>query len=377
MPARPDTKAPALARFYGNLRDRFRNIPGRGTSPSPTIHWLPDTGTNLLSTFPAWRKPRASNRRRAGGVDQSFLTTMQIPILLGRDIQERDLESPRVAVVNEKFAKKYFAGENPVGRRIGIGDSKSPADIEIVGVAKNSVYNSIKETDTPPVAYVPYTQDLDDLGGVVFELRAAGDPLALVGTVRQIVRQASPAVPVSDVTTQSRTIDQTISQERTFAGLCGCFAILALLIAGVGLYGSVAYSVARRTGEIGIRMALGAESRRIVWMVLREVVTLAAVGLGIGLAAAYSLTRFVASFLFGMKPHDPLALSVSVLVLVGAAILAGYAPARRASRIDPIRNAHPRALRRDRPDGRGLLRQLPGVDGGRPRGILQGVRLRV
>ena len=160
--------------------------------------------------------------------------------------------------------------------------------------------------------------------------------MALVSTVRQIVRQASPAVPLSGVTTQSQAIDQTISQERTFAGLCGCFAVLALLIACIGLYGSVAYSVARRTSEIGIRMALGAESRRIVWMVMREVAILAAVGLGTGLAAAYSLTRFVASFLFGMKPHDPLALSVSVLVLVAAAILAGYAPARRASRIDPM-----------------------------------------
>jgi predicted permease len=239
-------------------------------------------------------------------------------------------------VVNEKFAKKYFPGESPIGRHVGIGDADSPADIEIVGVAKDSLYNSVRETETPTVAYVPYTQDIDGLNGVVFEVRVSGDPLALVGTVRQIVHQTSPGVPVSDVSTQSRLIDQTISQERTFAGLCGCFAALALLIAGIGLYGNVSYSVARRTGEIGIRMALGAEGRRIVWMVLREIVTLTAVGLGVGLAVAYSLTRFVASFLFGIKPHDPLALSVSVLVLAAAAILAGYAPARRASRIDPM-----------------------------------------
>jgi predicted permease len=330
-------KGAALARFYANLRDRFRNITGvRNVTfsnyPLAAQYWnesslsipgLAKTGSEELSTCRV-------------AIDQSFLTTMQIPILLGRDIEQRDLDSPRVAVVNEKFAKKFFAGENPVGRRIGIGDSKSPSDIEIIGVAKTSLYNSIKETDTPAVAYVPYTQSLDGLGQVSFELRAAGDPMALVSTVRQIVRQASPAVPLSGVTTQSQAIDQTISQERTFAGLCGCFAVLALLIACVGLYGSVAYSVARRTSEIGIRMALGAESRRIVWMVMREVAILAAVGLGIGLAAAYSLTRFVASFLFGMKPHDPLALSVSVLVLVAAAILAGYAPARRASRIDPM-----------------------------------------
>ena len=330
-------KGLALARFYASLRDRFRNIPGvRNVTfsrfPLAAQYWnesslsipgLPKTAGEKLSTAEA-------------EVDQSFLTTMQIPILLGRDIQQRDLESPRVAVINEKFAKKYFAGETPVGRHIGIGSATSPADIEIVGVAKDSLYNSIKETDTPPVAYVPYTQDLDGLSGVVFELRVGSDPLAFVGTVRQIVRQASPSVPVSDVSTQSRVIDQTISQERTFAGLCSCFAVLALLIAGIGLYGNVAYSVARRTGEIGIRMALGAESRRIVWMVLREIVTLTAVGLGVGLAVAYSLTRFVAAFLFGMKPRDPLALSVSVLVLAATAILAGYAPARRASRIDPM-----------------------------------------
>jgi predicted permease len=330
-------KGAALARFYGNLRDRFRNIPGvRNVTfsnyPLAAGYWHESSLSIPGVAKTAGEKLSTSEI----DVDHSFLTTMQIPILLGRDIEQRDLESPRVAVVNEKFAKKYFAGENPVGRHIGIGSPTSPADIEIVGIAKTSVYNSIKEDDTPPVAYVPYTQDVDGLGQVVFELRAANDPLALVSTVRQIVRQASPAVPVSDVSTQSRIIDQTISQERTFAGLCGCFAVLALLIACIGLYGSVAYSVARRTSEIGIRMALGAESRRIVWMVMREVVTLAAVGLGIGLAVAYSLTRFVASFLFGMKPHDPLALSVSVLVLAAAAILAGYAPARRASRIDPM-----------------------------------------
>jgi macrolide transport system ATP-binding/permease protein len=330
-------KGAALARLYANLRDRFRTIPGvRNVSfsnaPLAAQHW---NSSNL--NVPGLAKTADQEPSTCVvSVDQSFLTTMQIPILLGRDIEERDLASPRVAVINEQFVRRFFAGANPVGRHFGIGDSSSPADIEIIGVAKTSLYNSIKEQDTPPVAYVPYTQDLDGLGQIVFELRAAGDPLALVGTVRQIVRQVSPAVPISDVSTQSRIIDQTISQERTFAGLCGCFAVLALLIACVGLYGSVAYSVARRTGEIGIRMALGAESRRIVWMVLREVVTLAAVGLGVGLAAAYSLTRFVASFLFGMKPHDPLALSVSVLVLAAAAILAGYAPARRASRIDPM-----------------------------------------
>ncbi len=329
-------KGVALAHFYAGLRERFRNIPGvRNVTfsrfPLAAYYW-----SESSLSIPGLQKTEEKLSTAEAQVDQSFLTTMQIPILLGRDIEPRDLESPRVAVVNEKFAKKYFPGESPIGRHVGIGDAANPADIEIVGVAKDSLYNSVRETETPTVAYVPYTQDIDGLNGVVFEVRVSGDPLALVGAVRQIVHQASPAVPVSDVSTQSRVIDQTISQERTFAGLCGCFAALALLIAGIGLYGNVAYSVARRTGEIGIRMALGAESRRIVWMVLREIVILTAVGLGVGLAVAYSLTHFVASFLFGIKPHDPMALSVSVLVLAAAAILAGYAPARRASRIDPM-----------------------------------------
>ena len=327
----------ALARFYGSLGDRFRTIPGvRSTSfsnyPLLSGYW---NDTNL--TIPgmaqsADKKPSTCVLT----VDRGFLSTMQIPILLGRDIAERDLNSPQVAVVNEAFVKKFFAGENPIGRRIGIGRDDNTADIEIIGVAKTALYNSIKEDDTPAVAYVPYTQNPDGLRQIVFELRTAGDPLALVDTVRQIVHQAGPLVPVSDVNTQSHVIDQSISQERTFAGLCACFAALALLIACIGLYGSVAYAVARRTGEIGIRMALGAESGRIVWMVLREVVALAVVGLGIGLAVAYSLGKFVASFLFGMKPHDPLALSVAAVVLAAAAILAGYAPARRASRVDPV-----------------------------------------
>jgi ABC-type antimicrobial peptide transport system permease subunit len=169
-----------------------------------------------------------------------------------------------------------------------------------------------------------------------YELRTAGDPLAIVNTVRQIVRQVDARVPVANVRTQSSQIEQTLIQERIFAQLCSAFAILALLIASVGLYGTMSYTVARRTSEIGIRMALGAQRKRIVWMVVREVFVLAAIGLAIGLPTAYGAGRFVGSFLFGMKPNDPLALSVAVVILLAAAILAGFAPAHRASRIDPM-----------------------------------------
>ena len=171
---------------------------------------------------------------------------------------------------------------------------------------------------------------------MVFELRTAGNPLALANTVRQIVHQVGPQVPVADMTTHSRRIDQTILQERTFAQLCSCFGGLALLMACVGLYGTMAYAVARRTGEIGIRMALGATRRRVVWMILREVVALSSFGLLIGLAAAYQTTAFLKAFLFGVKPNDPLAIGSSVAILITCALLAGYFPAFRASHIDPM-----------------------------------------
>src|SRR5205807_933177 len=149
-------------------------------------------------------------------VDPDYLVTMQIPILLGRGLEQRDMSSPRVAVVTEQFAKKFFAGENPLGRRFGLGGANKTPDIEIIGVAKTTLYNSIKETETPTVAYVPYTQDLPALSRVHFELRTAGDPLALANDVRRTVHRANASVPVSEVSTQAARIDRTISQERTF-----------------------------------------------------------------------------------------------------------------------------------------------------------------
>jgi len=169
-----------------------------------------------------------------------------------------------------------------------------------------------------------------------FELRTVGNPLALAETVRRTVHEAAPTVPVTGVMTQSQRIDSTITQERTFADLCTAFAILALLIACVGLYGTIAYAVSRRTNEIGIRMALGAERRRIIWMVLREVLALAAVGLAIGLMCAWSAMSAIKSYVFGMKPADPLSITLAAGILIAALVLAGFVPALRASRVNPL-----------------------------------------
>jgi predicted permease len=326
-------KDAALANLYGDLLSRFQRIPGvtsAGLSQFPLVASFWNSSDIHIPgvALPEGEETSVSN------VDPGFLPTMQIPILKGRGLDERDLTSPRVAVVNEVFVKKFFPNVSPLGRRFGL--DKGPVDIEIVGVARTSLYNSVKEKETPPLAYVPYTQSLEGLNRVFFELRAAGDPLALVPAVRRIVHDASPNVPVTEVKTQAAQIDQMISQERTFAELCSGFAALALGIACVGLYGTMAYTVARRTSAIGIRMALGAVRGQIVGMVMREVLVVAAVGVMAGLGAAWGTTRFVESYLFGMKQHDPAVLVGAVLVLIVAAGAAGFGPAWRAARIDPV-----------------------------------------
>ena len=331
----------AIKRFYADLQQRLQTIPGVSgatSSDMPLVGgWTSSTGV----TIPGMAKPPEGKRGPSSSIARvgaTFFETMQIPILIGRAIDYRDVEgAPTVGVVNQVFAEKYFPGENPVGRHFSLGGAADGGDIEIVGVAKTARYNSLKR-EIPPVTYTSWLQAPKDhrLQEMFFEVRTAGDPLALGNTVRQIVRELGPQVPLADMTTQSRRIDQTILQERTFAQLCTCFGGLALLMACVGLYGTMAYAVARRTSEIGIRMALGAARRGIVWMVLREVIALSAVGMVVGFVAVFEATALVKSLLFGLAPNDPWALGVPVAILIGCALLAGYLPAWRASRIDPM-----------------------------------------
>jgi macrolide transport system ATP-binding/permease protein len=206
-------------------------------------------------------------------------------------------------------------------------------DLEIVGVSANVRYGPLKQGGSMTV-FSAASQFPPDR--VTYALRTAGDPLTYVRSVHEIVREADSHIPVTNVITQAGEIDRTISREVTFAKLCTGFAVLALLIACVGLYGTVSYGVARQVGEIGTRMALGAPRGAVVWMVLRRVLLLTAVGLAISVPAALSMSQLVKSFLFETPPNDPGTLALAGVVLLSAAILAGYVPARRASRIDPL-----------------------------------------
>lgn len=324
----------ALARFYSGLLDKFREIPGMRAATASNFPLVARYVNSNSVTIPGRMAQPGDANADFLDVDPAFFETMQIPVLVGRGLEAGDLASPAVAVVNEKFASTFFDGQSPIGRQLSFGKGADARLVEIVGVARNAHYNSLQET-AEPVVYIPYTQTLTGLGGLFFELRTAGDPLGAVGAVRRIVHNASQAVSITEVSTQAQRMEQTVSQERTFAFLGSCFAALALLIACVGLYGAMAYAVARRTGEIGIRMALGAQRLRIIWMVLREVLALTGVGLLVGYGAARLTTQFVESFLYGTKANDPLAIAAAIAILLAAAIAAGYAAAWRASRIDP------------------------------------------
>lgn len=332
-------KDPQIATFYADLRNRFSAIPGVRSATLEQDSLIQGEHGMPISVPELPHNP--ANRLLIVG--PAFFTTMQIPILAGRDFRESDRPgSQAVAVINEEFVKVNFGDRNPLGQHLILWDTSRPGvarrvarDMEIVGVSKNARYGSLTRA-IPPVVYMPYDQGYPQPNQMVYVLRTAGDSLQYVNTVREIVRQTDARVPVSEVRTQTAEIDQSIGQGITFAKLCSGFAILALVIACVGLYGTVSYNVARRTGEIGIRMALGAQRRNIVVMILREVLLLTAVGLAIGISTALVTSKFVESFLYGMKHNDPLAFTVAVTILLGAALLAGYVPARKASRIDPM-----------------------------------------
>jgi predicted permease len=321
-----------VAAFYDDLRKRFAEIPGvravtlshssmlrAGRGHPVRVDGVATDGTRFMQTGPG------------------FFSTMQIPMLQGREIDERDgAGSPPVAVISDQFARTFMPNQNPIGRHLSIfGGRTKPVDVEVIGVAATAKYGPIKSA-IPPVVYMAYSQlPPGYLQQMTYALRTDGDPLRHVDTVRQIVQRTDSRVPVTNVFTQEADINRMINQEIVMARLGTTFAILALVIASAGLYGTMSYGVARRTREIGIRVALGARRGGVVWMVMREVLLLTVIGLAISIPLARGTSQFVASFLFEMQPNDPRAIALALVTLIAAALLAGYGPARRAARIDP------------------------------------------
>jgi predicted permease len=268
-------------------------------------------------------------------VGPDFFQTFGIPIVNGRSFTARDTaNSPEVAIVNRRFAAQVFPNENPVGRTItSCEHGDNPGPIEIVGVSADAKYSEIRE-EVPPTIYFAFPQN--EKGRATFALKTAANSPSLLAEIREAVRSIDKDLPILEVRTQTQQIEATLTNERVFATLTSGFGILALILASIGIYGIMAYTVSRRTNEIGIRMALGARSITVLSMVLRETFLLALIGITVGLVASAALTRLAATMLYNLKPTDPLTFIAAALLLTIIALASGFLPARRASSVDPM-----------------------------------------
>jgi predicted permease len=265
-----------------------------------------------------------------------YFRTLEIPLVMGRDFDQRDVAgAAKVAIVNRKFVKRFFGNAYPIGRHVGMGiDPGTKMDIEIVGVVGDTKYESMRE-DAPEELYQPILQRQYSNSWTIYA-RANGNPVSLFNPLRKAVRAVDPDLPVYDMRTVDEQVEISLTSERLLATLSSVFGGLASLLAALGLYGVMAFIVGRRTREIGIRMALGARQDTVMWMVVREILTLAAIGVAIGLTGAYAITRLIQTQLYGVAPSDPLILAAATAGIVAVTAMAGFIPARRAARIDPM-----------------------------------------
>jgi predicted permease len=336
-PTRDGYHADRLVNLYTQLHQQIKALPGVKDATlyefAPLSDWSSNTSARIEGSSRKIENPMV----RLGTVGPNFLATMQIPLALGRDILDSDsLNAPKVAVVNEKFVQNFFGDENPMGRYFDIGRvGNETIRFEIVGVIQDVELTNVHDHPRPK-AFLSYAQLPDRLNSMYFEVRAAGQPTSLLSEIRDVVRQADSNLPLMNVKTQTEQTGDALMQERLFARLSSFFGLVALLLACIGLYGTMSYAVTRKTHEIGIRMALGANPRNVLSMVIGQGLVLAVIGVAIGIAAGIGLTRWIASFMYGVTATDPLTFAGVSILLILVASLACYIPARRAMRVDPL-----------------------------------------
>jgi predicted permease len=336
--------------FYPQLLDALSSIPGVQSTGLASMRILEDDEWDSSMTVEGFTPPTpdAHPEPYMNEISPNYFATMGVPIVNGRDFRPSDTrevnhrpEDPfgwnsAVVMINETLAKKYFAGRNPIGMHLGFGsDPGTPTDMEVIGVVKDIKYTNLRD-EIPPQAYLPYMADRY-IGGMVIYVRTVADPTLLMSSIRTKVRDLDANIPISSMHTTEVQINNSLSSERMIASLSAVFGFLATLLAVIGLYGVMAYTVAQRTREVGIRMALGAAQGNVIWMVMREVLVLVAIGVVAGVPASLALTKLVQSQLFGLSPHDPATLILATIALAFVACAAGYIPAWRASRLDPMK----------------------------------------
>jgi predicted permease len=326
---------PHIRSLVAQLQERLAALPGVRAASFAEMAPMTDNTNRSTVVLPGYTPQEGEDMSpNVNRIGPGFLSTLGMPLVNGREFTAADGDSaPKVAVINETMARKHFPGRNPIGERFGWGRDKV-IDIEIVGIVKDAKYANLRD-EVPRFVYVPFAQS-KELGHSTFYVRTQGDAATLGQAARDLVRQTDAALPVFDLKTMRAQVEESLFVERAVAMLSASFGVLATLLAAVGLYGVMAYTVGQRTREFGIRVALGAERRRILWLVLREVAVLAAIGVALGLPSAWGLGRLLQSQLYGLTPNDPVTLGTAVLVIGAAAALAGFIPARRATRVEPM-----------------------------------------
>jgi predicted permease len=335
-------RGPRLAEFFTELLDRVNSLPG---VRSAAVSWAPPVSRGMandgdVSIEGRAHRPGEDEVAWSNFVSPRYFETVGQSLLAGRHFTERDRQSaPRVAIINQTMARHFFGDESPIGRRIAPWGGRNPNvqhDYEIIGVVRDATYSSLKD-EPKRVLYVPYAQGPEFLQGenMILEVRNTGAPASVARQVREAVAQLDKNVLVEVETLQSH-VDGSLTRERLLAMLSGFFGGVSLLLVAIGLYGVMAYSVTRRTGEIGIRLALGARPASVLSMIMREGAVLALVGVALGVVAALVSSRLIVTLLFGITPRDTAAFAGAVILMVLVALLATILPARRASRVDPI-----------------------------------------
>ena len=326
--------------FKQEVLDRLRAIPGvESAAETDTVPLGGSaTGNNVWIDGTDAQKRQNISRSRIG---TDYFKTMATPLLAGREFNEHDTATgPKVAIVNETFARLLLNGANPVGRRFWIETTPNDPEtlFEIVGLVKDTKYGELRE-DFGPLAFLSIAQDPRPAAGGQFLIRSRLPQAEIVAAVKRLLNEINPAIGINFQGFKTM-IEGSILRERLIATLSGFFGLLALLLASIGLYGILSYGVASRTNEIGVRMALGARARDVLWLILREALLLVLVGVAVGLPVVFTAARLVSTLLFGLTPTDPASLCLATLLLLAVAMAAGYLPARRATRVDPMVALH-------------------------------------
>lgn len=326
-----------MTTFFQQLEERLASIPGVRTVTASNIGIIGDGHSG--ASFQVVGQPKRTDpaRVQTNGVGTDFFQTLGIPILQGRAFNPHDTAtSPKVGIVNRTLAEKFFHGENPVGKSFKTDSEDVEGPIQIVGIAADTCYADLR-SETPPTFYVPYAQRLDGPGRMMVEIRTLADPSSVLPEVRRAVGSLDHNLPMIDVRTMKDQVQSTLANERALAQLAGGFSLLALVLASIGIYGVMAYAVNTRTGEIGLRIALGARTNQVLTHILREAFWLTGAGMVLGLMAALWLTKLIRVMLYGIGSTDAPTVGGTAVLLVFVSLLGAFAPARRASRIDPIR----------------------------------------